>query len=173
MPNETTSVLLDEARRQAAHQEVKSAIDDGVKTQIKSESVRVEPEESAELAGVAAELKHKSALETVETGRELERGRMAARVSQLGDYLFYLIYGLISLQFMLRLLGARPGNGFVRFISGVTLPLLAPFERILPTLSDGVNRVELSYLLALVVFILLHLAINGAFRLSAHRKVTI
>lgn len=173
MPNETNSVLLDEARRQASHQEVKGAIDDGVKTQLRSESARVEPAEASELASVATELKHQSANETVETGRELERGRMAARVSQLGDYVFYLIYGLISLQFMLRLLGARPGNGFVRFISAVTLPLLAPFERIVPALSRGANRVELSYLLALVVFILLHLAINGAFRLIAHRKVTI
>ena len=53
MPNETNSLLLDEERRQASHQEVKGAIDDGVKTQIKSESARAEPEESAELAGVA------------------------------------------------------------------------------------------------------------------------
>jgi uncharacterized protein YggT (Ycf19 family) len=173
MPNETNSVLLDEERRLAAHQEVKEATDEGVKTQIKSELAHVKPEESSELASVATELKRKSAHETVETGRELERGRTAARVSQLSDYVFYLIYGLISLQFMLRLLGARPGNGFVRFISSITLPLLAPFERIVPTLSSGSNRVELSYLLALVVFILLHLAINGAFRLIAHRKVTV
>jgi uncharacterized protein YggT (Ycf19 family) len=173
MSNETSSVLLDEERRLAAHQEVKGAIDDGVKTQIKSELARVEPAESSELASVATELKRKSAHEAVETGRELERGRTAARVSQLSDYIFYLIYGLISLQFLLRLLGARPGSGFVRFISGITLPLLAPFERIVPTLSSGSNRVELSYLLALVVFILLHLAINGVFRLIAHRKVTV
>lgn len=173
MSDETNSVLLDEARRQATHQEVKGAIDDGVKSQMKSDSEHLEPEEAAKLASAASELKHKSAQETVETGRELERGRMAARVSQLGDYLFYVIYGLISLQFMLRLLGARPANGFVRFIGGVTSPMLAPFERIVPALSRGANRVELSYLLALAVFILLHLAINGAFRLIAHRKVTI
>lgn len=173
MSNETNSVLLDEARRQATHQEVKGAIDDGVKSQMKSDSEHLEPEEAAKLASVATELKHRSAQETVETGRELERGRMAARISQLGDYVFYLIYGLISLQFMLRLLGARPGNGFVQFIGGVTSPLLTPFERIVPALSRGANRVEWSYLLALTVFILLHLAINGAFRLIAHRKVTI
>lgn len=173
MSDETNSVLLDEERRLAAHQEVKASIDGDVNARIKRESARVEPRESAELASVAHELKQKSAHEAVETERELGRGRTAARVSQVVDYLFYLIYGLISLQFLLGLMGARPGNGFVQFIAGVTMPLLAPFERIVVTPSAGAYQIRVSYLFALVVYILLHLAINGMFRLIAHRKVTV
>lgn len=173
MSDEKNNVLLDEERRLASHQEVKASIDGDVNARIKRESARVEPQELAEVAGVAHELKQKSVQEAVATERELGRGRTAARVSQVVDYLFYLSYGLIALQFVLRLMGARPGNGFVQFITSVSWPLLAPFEGIVPTPANGAYRIELSYLLALVVYSLIHLAINGAFRLIAHRKVTV
>ncbi|PYP89364.1 MAG: hypothetical protein DMF61_03910 [Blastocatellia bacterium AA13] len=170
---ETNSVLLDEERRQASHQEVKASVDDDVNSSIKRESARVEPEESAEVAEVAHQLRQKSVREAVGTERELGRGRAAARISQVVDYVFYLIYGLIALEFMLGLMGARAGNGFVQFIGAVTGPLLAPFERIVGTPSSGGFQVHISYLFALVVYVLIHLAINGAFRLVAHRKVTV
>jgi uncharacterized protein YggT (Ycf19 family) len=168
-----TNVLLDEERRLASHQEVKASIDDDVNARIKRESARVEPKESAEVAGVAQDLKQKSVHEAVNTDRELERGRTAARVSQVVDYVFYLIYGFIALEFLLGLMGARAGNEFVQFIGTITRPLLAPFERIVGTPTSGAFQVRISYLFALVVYVLIHLAINGAFRLVAHRKVTV
>ena len=87
-----TNVLLDEERRLASHQEVKASIDEDVNARIKQESARVEPKEAAEVAGVAQELKQKSVHEAVSTERELGRGRTAARISQVVDYFFYLIY---------------------------------------------------------------------------------
>lgn len=173
MSDETNNVLLNEERRLASHQEVKASIDEALKARIKSESARVEPAESSELASVAHELKYESIHEAVATERELGRGRTAARISQVVDYAFYLIYGVIALQFLLRLMGARSGNGFVQFIANLSSPLLAPFERIVETPSVGVIQLQLSYLFALIVYILLHLAINGMFRLIAHRKVTV
>jgi uncharacterized protein YggT (Ycf19 family) len=168
-----TNVLLDEERRLASNQEVKASIDDDVNARIKQESARAQPKEAAEVAGVAQELKQKSVHEVVSTERELGRGRNAARISQFIDYGFYLIYGLIALEFILGLMGARAGNGFVQFIGAVTRPLLAPFERIVGTPSSGAFQVRISYLFALVDYVLIHLAINGAFRLVAHRKVAV
>ena len=173
MPDETNRALLDEERRMSSRQEVKASIDDDVNARIRRESARVALKESAELVGVAHELKQKSVREAAETERELGRGKTAARVSQIVDYLFYIIYGLIGLQFVLRLMGARPGNDFVQFVAGVSWPLLAPFERIVGTPSVGAFQIQLSYLLALLVYILLHIAINGVFRIIAHRKVTV
>lgn len=173
MSNEPNSVLLDEERKLASHQEVKAAIDEDVKARIKRESARVEPAESSELAGVAHELKQASVHEAVVTERELGRGRTAARMSQIVDYIFYLIYGVIALQFLLKLMGARTSNGFVQFIASISSPLLAPFERIVGTPSVGAVQLQLSYLFALIVYISLHLAINGMLRLIAHRKVTV
>lgn len=168
-----SNVLLDEERRLASHQEVKASVDNDVNARIKRESARVEPEEATDVAEVAHELKQKSVHEAVATERELERGRTAARVSQVVDYVFYLIYGLIALEFLLGLMGARAGNGFVQFIGALTGPLLAPFERIVGTPTAGAHQFRISYLFALVVYILLHLAINGVFRLVAHRKVAV
>ena len=173
MPDETKNVLLDEERRLASHQEVKASIDQGVNSRIKNESERLGSEEPAEIAGLAHDLKRKAVDEAVETERELGQGRAAARVSQVVDYIFYLIYGVIVLQFILKLMGARTGNGFVQFIASISWPLLAPFERIVGTPSIGSNQLQLSYLFALIVFIFLHFAINGVLRLIAHRKVTV
>ena len=167
------NLVLDEERRLASHQEVKASIDDDVNDRIKQESALVEPKEAAEVAGVAHELKQKSVHEAVSTERELGRGRKAARISQVVDYCFYIIYGLIALEFILGLIGARASNGFVRFIGAITAPLLSPFERIVGTPSTGAFQIRISYLFALVVYVLIHLAINGAFRLVAHRKVTV
>lgn len=168
-----SNVLLDEERRLASHQEVKASIDDDVNSRIKRESARVEPKESVQVAEVAQELKQKSVHEAVSTERELGRGRTAARISQVVDYFFCLIYGLIALEFLLGLMGARAGNGFVQFIGALTRPLLAPFERIVGTPSAGAHQFRISYLFAIVVYVLIHLAINGAFRLVAHRKVAV
>jgi uncharacterized protein YggT (Ycf19 family) len=173
MSGESNSTLLDEERRQASHQEVKASIDDDVNAQIKRESAQFEPKGPAELAGVAHELKQKSAHEAIRIDRELAHGRTAARISQVVDFLFYIVYGLIGLQFTLRLLGARPGSGFVQFVAAVSSPLLSPFERIVGTPSAGGFQLQLSYLLALAVYILLHLAFNGMLRLIAFRKLTV
>jgi uncharacterized protein YggT (Ycf19 family) len=58
-------------------------------------------------------------------------------------------------------------------VAGVSSPLLAPFERIVGTPSAGAFQIQLSFLLALVVYFLLHLAIIDVFRLIAYRKVTV
>lgn len=173
MSDETNGVLLDEERRQVSHQGVKASIDDDVNARIKSESARVAPDQSVRVESVAQELKQNAVQEAADTERELGRGRTAARMSQVVDYAFYLIYGVIGLQFLLRLMGARPGNGFVQFIASISWPLLAPFERIVGTPSVGTMQVQLSYLFALIAYIALHFAINGMFRLIAHRKVTV
>jgi uncharacterized protein YggT (Ycf19 family) len=168
-----TNLVMDEERRLSTHEDVKASIDNQVNQRIKQESTRVEPDESAELKGVAREMKQKSVREAVNVEREIGRGKAAARVSQVIDYIFYIIYGVIALQFFLMLFGARQGNEFVQFVHAISRPIVGPFEGIVITPSAGPIRVEFSYLIALAVYILIHLAINGALRLVAHKKLTV
>ena len=170
---DNTNVLLDEERRVAAHQEVKASIDNDVNARIKQESTKVDPKEATQVAEVAQDLKAKSVDQAASTEREVGRGRAAARISQVVDYVFYVIYGLIVLEIVLGLIGARSGNGFVQFIGAVTGPLLAPFDRIVGTPTAGLSQFRISFVFALVVYVFLHLAITGIFRLVAHRKVTV
>ncbi|MDB5978288.1 MAG: hypothetical protein JWR07_5048, partial [Nevskia sp.] len=94
-----------------------------------------------------------------------------ARVRQFVDYVFYLVYGLLALRFLLALVGARQGAGFVRLINGVTTPLFAPFKGILPTpaLEEGFVFSS-SVLLAIVVYVLIHASIKGLLRIVGRRS---
>lgn len=103
--------------------------------------------------------------------RDRERGERRAYIVQrvtLGvDYLFYLLYGLLGIRFVLSLLGAAETAGFVVFIQGITDPFYAPFSGIVarPAINGGV--LDLSLVIALLAYVLLHIAVRGLLRLLA------
>jgi uncharacterized protein YggT (Ycf19 family) len=85
-----------------------------------------------------------------------------------------VLYGLLGLRFLLALLAARSTAGFVRFIVAVTDPFYRPFRGIVSSPStDGGHTLVVPLIIAIVVYILLHLAINGVLRIIAHRKTAI
>jgi YggT family protein len=112
----------------------------------------------------------------VEARRERDRASRARRADivhrvTLGvDYLFYLLYGLLSIRFVLSLLGAAETAGFVQFIHGLTNPFYAPFSGIVgaPPLNGGV--LDFPLVIALLAYVLLHIAIRGLLRLLAGDK---
>jgi len=71
----------------------------------------------------------------------------------------YLIFGVIEalllIRFVLRALGANPQAGFAQFIYGITAVLVAPFVGLFGTPQSGGSALELSTLVALVVYPLL------------------
>jgi uncharacterized protein YggT (Ycf19 family) len=84
---------------------------------------------------------------------------------------FYLLYGLMALRFLLALIGARQGAGFVRLVNAVTAPFFAPFRGILPTPSTEQGfAFSSSALLAIVVYILLHASLKGLLRIIGRRS---
>ena len=165
-------VEADEQRRIAQHERVKSELEDDVHARITREA-KSTPSDQAEVASVASNLRHNAAAEVRESENELGRARKATRASQFIDYGFYLVYGLVGLEIVLELLGARQGSGCKPFMDAVTWPLLAPFRGLMPTPSVGSSQLMLSYVIALAVYILLHLAVNGALRMMAERKAQI
>jgi uncharacterized protein YggT (Ycf19 family) len=170
---EDEKLAVDESRRIAQHEATKGAVRGEVHGRIAERAERLDPVDRARTDAVAEEFRHKAVAEVVETETEIERARGAARVSQVVDYLFYLIYAFIGLMILLDLLGANRGAGFYRFVNGVTSPLLAPFRGLV---DDPVNqnmRFRLSYIVALIVYLLAHLAVNGLLRLIAHRRTTV
>ena len=102
---------------------------------------------------------------------DAKRARTIARVSQVIDYVFFLVYALLGLRFLLGLLGARPGAGFVRFVRALTAPLYAPFEGIVPTARlDGAHLLVWPLVVAVVSYALLHVAIRRLLRMIAYRR---
>ena len=168
---EDTKLAIDEADRAARFEAVKGQARDEVQEEVARQSRRGGNREQA--ATIGSHLQEKAVTELADTEAEIERGRGAARVSQVVDYIFYLIYSLVGLEILLELLGAREASGFKRFIDAITYPLLAPFQRLMPDLGSGRFEFKISYVFALFVYVLLHLALNGLLRMAAHRKTAI
>ena len=164
---------LDESRRLAEHEAVKSTVAADVRGEIAAEAGGLTNAEQQEAAAVAARLKETAIADVAGQESDIHRSRGAARLSQFIDYVFFVIYGLIGLEIVLELLGAREGAGFKRFIDALTLPLLAPFRGLLPTPSVGPSQLMLSFIFGLIVYLFLHLAINGLLRMAAHRKLSV
>src|SRR6185369_2309025 len=168
-------LAIEEARRAAQHESVKSQVEGEVQSEIGTRAAaKTVPGESQRIDQVAGEFRSKAVNEVVETEREVERSRGLARVSQIVDYIFYVIYALLGMRFLLALMAARSTAGFVQFIVTVTNPFYSPFKGIVasPRTDEG-HTLLMPIIIAIIAYILLHLAINGLLRMLAHRKTQI
>ncbi|HET6671328.1 MAG TPA: hypothetical protein VFH15_13960 [Pyrinomonadaceae bacterium] len=168
-------LAAEEARRSLQHESVKSQVEGEVNAEIADRAGQGPPaSESRRIEEIAGDFRAKAVDEVVDTEHEVERSRGLARVSQIIDYIFFVLYALLGLRFLLALLAARSSAGFVQFIVSVTNPFYEPFRGIVasPQTQEG-HTLLLPMVIAIIVYILLHLAINGLLRLLAHRKTHI
>ena len=171
---EDNKLANEEARRAGQHSSVKSQVEGEVQAEIAERAAQTPSPEGERVNQVAGEFRAKAVDEVVETEREVERARGVARISQIVDYIFFVLYALLGLRFLLALLAARSGAGFVRFIVAVTDPFYRPFRGIVASPStDGGHTLLLPLVIAFIVYVLLHLGINGLLRIFAHRKTAV
>lgn len=164
----------DELQRSANYEAIKSTVKAEVGGEIAAEAQAPSPAQADHIDNIAGHMRQKAVHEVIETERDVERGRVVARVSQVIDYLFFIVYGLLTIRLLLALFAARSEAGFVQFIRSVTDPFYAPFRGIVasPTTPEGYT-LALPIIIALVVYVLLHLAINGLLRMFVHRKTEV
>ena len=167
-------IAADEARRSMQHESLKAGVEGEVNAEIAARAERTTPDEARKMEQVAGEFRGKAIEEVVVTEREVERARGLARVSQVVDYIFYVIYALLAVRLLLALMAARSSAGFVQLIYSVTDPLYRPFRGIVasPT-AEGGYTLALPIVIAIIVYALVHAGINGLLRLIAHRKTEI
>lgn len=171
---EDDKLAIEEARRAGQHGAVKAQVEGEVQAEIAESAVKQPPAETHRIDRLAGEFRAKAVDEVVETEREVGRARGVARVSQIIDYIFYVIYALLGLRFILALLAARSGAGFVRFIVAITDPFYRPFRGIVASPStEGGHTLMMPLVIAIIVYLLLHLGINGLLRIVAHRKTAV
>jgi uncharacterized protein YggT (Ycf19 family) len=174
MKMEDNKLAADEARRELQHDSIKSQVEGDVNAEIAARADRTTRPEAQKMEQVAGEFRGKAIDEVVDTEREVERARGMARVSQVVDYIFYVIYALLAIRLLLALLAARSSAGFVQFIYTVTDPFYAPFRGIVASPRvEGGYTLALPIVLAIIVYALVHLGINGLLRLIAQRKTAI
>ncbi len=93
------------------------------------------------------------------------------RVWQIIDYVFILAYGIMSLQIVLELAGASDSSRFKQFLNAITAPLLDPFIGLFKDPVFGnTHRLRISYIVGLFIYMLIHLAVYGFFRLANKRQ---
>ena len=100
--------------------------------------------------GVAAE--H---VEAVATDPYAPRRGAAYKARQAIYLIFGIIAGLITIRFVLRLLGANPEAGFAAFIYGITAPFLTPFVGLFGMPQYNGSVLELHAVVAIVAYALL------------------
>ncbi len=172
---EDNKLAADEARRSVQHDSVKAQVEGEVNAEIAERAANTAvPDEDQKITQVAGEFRAKAVDEVVDTEREVERARGLARVSQIIDYIFYILYALLAMRFLLALLAARSSAGFVQFIVTVTNPFYEPFRGIVasPSTNQG-HTLLLPIVIAIIAYVILHLAINGLLRILAHRRTEI
>ena len=168
-------LALEEARRGSQHEAVKGQVEGQVQSEISEQAaVRQHPAEAQRIEQVASDFRSKAVDEVIDTEHEVQRSRGLARVSQVVDYIFYVIYALLGMRFLLALMAARSTAGFVQFIVAVSNPFYAPFRGIVASPStDQGHTLLLPVVVAIISYVLLHLLINGLLRMLAHRKTQI
>ena len=170
---EEQKLAFDESQRLRQHEAAKTQARSEVQNELARRAGRFDDGERAELTELGEQMKRQAVSEVTETETEVQRARVLARISQVMDYVFYLIYGIIGLEILFDLLGARKANPIREFIDTLATPLLWPFHSLVPDPALGRFQFRPSYLIALVMYALLHWAINGLLRLMAQRKTTI
>lgn len=168
----TDNLTIDEGRRIEQHEAVKGEVRRKVHEDIARQAAATEVDDAKETEA-AATLKEKAVREVTGTERELERGRVVARGSQVIDYAFYLVYGIIVFAIVLEAIGARESAGFKQFINAIASPFVAPFRGIMSDPTVGSFQFMLSYVVALAAYLVLHAAINGLLRIFAQRKTSV
>jgi uncharacterized protein YggT (Ycf19 family) len=167
---EDDKLARDETRRISQHENIKGEVRNEVHSEIAEHANRPKREDRGDVESLAGGFRQKAISEIAETETEIDRARKVSRLSQVIDYIFCIIYGIIGLEIGLEILGARDSNGFKRMLDTVASPLLAPFRGLMPDPSLGRFQLMLSFIVALVVYILLHLAVNGLLRLFVQKK---
>lgn len=164
----------DEAQRAAAYEAVKSGVQTEVDAEIAARAGGHSVSHAERIEDVAAGMRRTAVDEVAETEADIRRGRFAARISQIVDYVFFLIYALLTMRLLLELFAARESAGFFRFVKALTDPFYYPFRGLIPSISSSEGfTLVLSLVAALVAYMILHLAINGLLRIVAHRKVEV
>ena len=128
------------------------------------------------------------------TGREYERRTVASdepvgppmrssevvssfnpgrRAMDLVYLCFGIICGLLVIRLVLKLLGANTASPFTQWIYGASGFFLAPFHNLLPAIGNEQSQLEMSVVVAILVYALLAWVVARLIAIIFFRNVTV
>ena len=167
-------VAAAEARHAAMNGSTRSRVEREVNAEIADRAEQMTRAEAERIERHAEELRGKAIRELVGTERAVRRARRLARLSQYIDYVFALLYSLLGIRLALAVIAANGNAGFVRLVREITDPFYSLFRGIVasPVAADG-GTLAWPIVIAMVAYMLLHVAIKGFLHLVAHRRTAV
>jgi uncharacterized protein YggT (Ycf19 family) len=107
---------------------------------------------------------------TSEVVSTVNPGRRAMDVVYL---CFAVVDGLLLIRLVLKLLGTNTTAGFTQWIYGVTNVLLAPFQNLLPTIGNEHSQLEMSVVVAILIYALIGWVLARLMAIIFLRDITI
>src|SRR5260370_32904149 len=95
------------------------------------------------------------------------------RAVQLIYLVFGVIDGLLLIRMGLKLLGANPHAGVSNCLYSVTAVFPVPVKNLLPTIGNEQSQLEMSLVIAILVYALIGWALSRLFPLAFYRNVTL
>jgi len=112
-----------------------------------------------------------AATEAVTRDVAAERRLRFGLVTQIIWAILGLLEIMLGLRFMLKLIAANPDSGFAVFIYGITAPFLAPFALLVGTPQAGGVILEVTTVIAMVVYALLFWGVASVIRIASNRPI--
>jgi hypothetical protein len=111
------------------------------------------------------------ATEQVTQDAAAERRMGLFQVNRIVWSILVLLEVLLGLRFVLKFIGANPASGFAVFIYGITTPFIMPFATLIGTPTSGEIILEVTTLIAMVIYVLLFWGILSVIRIIADRPI--
>ncbi len=164
--------ISDEDRLADQHEAAQSAVEQDLTSEVSLRAEREAHKDSPDLDRMAQTAKERAVAEVAGAARRAERRRGLARLVQVMDYLFGIVYVLLAVRLVLDIIGANPASGFVKLVATVTDPVFAMFQGILrsPHVPGGFT-IALPILVAIGAYALLHWGARSLSRLIAYRRL--
>lgn len=95
------------------------------------------------------------------------------RPVQLVYLVFGIIEGLLLIRLVLKLLGANPHAAFASWDYNVTNVFMGPFKNLLATIGNEQSQLEISVVVAVLVYMLIAWAVARLVTIVFYRDITI
>jgi hypothetical protein len=161
----------DEDRLVNQHDSAKAAVEQDIHSEVALTAEQKALRERAHIEDMAAQVKDKAVADVREAERLSERRKRLARVVQVIDFLFTILYVMLGLRLALELMAANEDSGFVELVNGATQPFYAFFHNVVasPTVEGG-HTLALPVLVALGAYALLHWGVRSLAKLIVYRQ---
>ena len=112
-------------------------------------------------------------VEATSSSEIVSRSSPGRRAMELVYLAFGVICGLLLIRLVLKLLGANTSAAFTQWIYNVTDFFLAPFHNLLPTIGNNQSVLEMSVVVAILVYALIGWVMARLIAIIFFRNVTV